>query len=196
MIFSVCYYRNVDYQSENLRYLLWREKVRRFDWPVQLSSWACCDVHRASDLLSGSAPQSSEQQQIAIRLGLQEEDLQYSRLLELDGMNILQENLKYLFASLDHGQKKHLSLQLDVHATNLSRWLAGTQQPRPTHLASLLRYFGLDPSTNLSNEPLFLSLSVLTDPERRRWLLDRVQTMSPDLLRSLFPAFERLMREP
>ncbi len=179
--------------SENLRYLLWDKKVARKRWTAQLAEWAGCSLHRAKSLLQGAELLPDEQEQIAQQVNIPEEDIHFKRLVER--VDILQENLGYLFDSLEHGEGKVLAESIDANPTTVSRWRSGEQNPRRYNLVALCHFFGLSSGTDLETDPIFLSLGPVGDRRRREWLHERVDQLDSAALQDLFPALERLFRD-
>jgi transcriptional regulator with XRE-family HTH domain len=56
---------------------------------------------------------------------------------------ILQHNLNFLFAGMKRGGKQDAAAVIGVSSLTLSRWLSGTRDLSPRHLAAILNYFGL-----------------------------------------------------
>lgn|SRR5262249_52726099 len=184
-----------DYVSENLRYLLWRRGVDRKRWVEHLAHWVHCDLHRAGELLRKGNLQPSEAGTLSRATGYSEEDVRFARLVEEARAKILVENLRYLVRSLERGQKKALASHLRVHATTISRWCSGTQRPERPSLNGLLRYFGLPSGTDLTSQPVFLSLSPISVTARKEWLRAQVDRLDAETLSELFPALERLLED-
>ena len=182
---------NLSQTGENLRYLLWRLGVDRNGWASHLAGWARCTEHRAEELLQGAELETREQERIARAADVREEELQYARLVEAE--NILLQNLRHLLNSLEHGQKGVLAGAVGVHYTTISKWYRGDQSPTRDHLDALRRFFGLASDTDLRTDPLFLSLTPISDLERRAWLIRRIEEADPETLEEYFPTFRRLL---
>jgi transcriptional regulator with XRE-family HTH domain len=180
--------------AENLRYLLWKNKVKRSLWAEQLASWANCSERRAESLLRTGRITAQEQARIAESTDVSEESLRFSRLIEERSVDVLSENLKHLLDSLPYGGNKKLADELEVDPQTVSRWRSGRQLPRPSHLLGISRYFALPIGTHLDADPIFLSLSPVTAAEQLEWVQRHVAGLSPEELHSLFPALERLLR--
>jgi len=181
--------------SNNLRYLLWVGNVPRSKWLEQLATWAKCDLQRAEQLLRNGDLRLNEQSSIAEAVGILEEDLLLTSLLEVQGVDILQENMKYLISTLKHGEQKKMAAYVGVNPTTVSRWYGERLRPTRKHLEWISMYFGLPPHTNLEAEPIFLSLGPITADKRRQWLAERMYALDVTTLHALFPAFERLLEE-
>lgn len=180
----------------NLRFLLWRAGVRREDWASHLASWTGGGEARAKALLRGAKIGDDEQRSVSDRVGCTEEELQTERLWE-GQVNVLRENLNYLLDKKQTGEKlSDISRGSGVKQVTLSRWKSGRQEPEGRQLVKLARYFGLTADTNLRTDPVFLSLSPVGELMRRQWLHRKVEELDADALHELFPAFERLMKDP
>jgi transcriptional regulator with XRE-family HTH domain len=107
----------------------------------------------------------------------------------------LAENLRFLFSGLGHGGKKSLASKLGIDPTTVSRWLSGAYEPQPASLSQLVSEFGLPSGTNLEEDPVFLSIEPVSLIERREWINKRINVLSSDELRELFPALRRLLEE-
>lgn len=184
-----------DHAVENLRYLLWQRGVSRERWVDHLAGWLHGDSRRAAELLRKGGLSPEEAAVLERTLGQSEEDLRFARLATGVRQGILVQNLRYLVRSLERGQQKQLAADLDVHPTTLSRWCAGKQRPERPSLVGLLRFFGLPAGTDLTSEPLFLSIDPISLTARRRWLHDRIEQLDVDTMSALFPALARMLEE-
>lgn len=184
--------------SENLRFLLWEKEIDRTRWSQQLAVWVACTPERAEALLHGQTLTSSEQETLANKLGISEEDLQFRSLVEERGIDILYENIRFLLDSLKHGQQKEMAERIGVSPTTVSRWvsLQSTQRPQPAKREALRNYFGLATWIDLEKTPLFLALLPIGAKQQKEWLYDHIEQLKPDTLAQLFPALERLLRNP
>lgn len=178
----------------NLRYLLWRRKVDKRDWAAQLAAWAGCDLQRAEVILRGTRLTTDELSHLAESTGISEEDLQYQDLLSK--VDILKENLAYLIGGPPRGKKKELAEYLQVRPGTLSRWLSGKQRPTPKYLRQIQAYFGIPSELDLTTRPLFLCLSPVGEVKQREWLHHQINQLDAKILQEIFPALERLFREP
>ena len=184
---------SISQPAENLRYLLWKAGVDRSEWVVHLRGWVRCDIRRAEELLRGAKLRTEEQERIAQTTDVRDEDLQYTRLVATE--DILLENLRYLLDSLGHGKKALLAKTVGVHYTTISRWNRGDQRPTKAHLEGISCFFGLASRTDLGSDCLFLSLSPVSDLERREWLHRRIKEADPETLKKYFPTFRRLLED-
>jgi hypothetical protein len=182
--------------TENLRYLLWRsENLKREDWARRLAEWAKCEFQRAKELLRGANPSIEEQESIAAAVERSEGDLRHSRLIEDEGVDILRNNVLHLLESLEHGEQGRLAKAIGVDEDTVTSWKAG-QGIRLNNLMALSAYFGLKSNVDLRTNPIFLELTPFGDMARRRRLQSHIDQLEPDSLQDLFPALERLLREP
>jgi transcriptional regulator with XRE-family HTH domain len=186
--------------SRNVRYLLWRKGVNRAQWETWLTSHTSMDVVTVRSLVAGTLNDGQmpardvRKLAHAFELGDEDDNLRFADFVS-DGCNILAENLKYLSESLGHGGKKSLAAKLDVNPTTVSRWLNGSSQPPQSTLLQIATYFGMKLDTNLQEDPVFLSSQPAGLVERRRWLHTRLEALSAEDLRDLYPALRRLLEE-
>jgi hypothetical protein len=151
--------------------------------------------------VSGDLPdeQASEEcvQQLAqaFELSGDDDNLRFADLVA-DECNVLLENLRFLFESLGRGGKKSFAIEQSVDPTTVSRWLNGSYEPHASAVAQIVAYFGLHPLTDLRRDPVFLSAEPIAMSDRRKWLHGRVDALSLDDLRELYPALHRLLKEP
>jgi hypothetical protein len=182
--------------TENLRYILWSSKnLERSDWATTLAGWAKCDIQRAKELLRGANPSAEEQERIAAAVERSESDLRHSRLIEDEGVNILRTNVLHLLESLGHGEQGQLAKAIGVDEDTVTSWKSG-QGIRSKNLIALSAYFGLKSNVDLRTNPIFLELTPFGDMARRKRLQSHIDQLEPDSLQDLFPALERLLREP
>jgi transcriptional regulator with XRE-family HTH domain len=179
--------------SDNLRYLLWRRGIDRERWALEVVSWLDCSPARAADLLTGATPSQRDVDELSRRLGVTPEELRFTTYLDDLGGDLLIENLRYLADGIEHGVKKKIAEELGVHATSLSRWLAGTHRPDKRYRSMLASHFGLQSELELTNAPLFLSLLPVSENDRKRWLRSAVDELDHRRLNELFPALHRLL---
>lgn len=181
--------------AENLRYLLWRNKVERSSWVSQLATWIEGSERRAEELLKQGNLQPTERERIAQTVNRTDEELQFGRLIETDGVDILLQNVQYLLDTLEHGEQTQLAKSIGMSSTSISRWHRSIQRPDKTAQIGLCKYFGLPPDVDLETKPIFLTLSPLTDRQRRIWLRERINKVSATKLQALFPALELLLKD-
>lgn len=167
---------------------MWREKVEREKWIVQLASWANCSLELAQSILERGELEIKEMNNICKNLHISEDELVYA--FENSGIDILSENLKYLVL---RGRQKDLAEAIGVHNTNISKWKSGKQRPERKNLEKLNHYFSLPESVDLASDPLFLSLHPVTPQQRRKWITERLEKISSRRLAELFPALECLL---
>jgi transcriptional regulator with XRE-family HTH domain len=183
--------------SQNARFLLWRQGVPTQEW----TSWLCRVPNLSRPVISGlvsgeldDAAVSEEQlAAVAEGFGLGEvEELRYSDFAK-ERADVLQENLRYLFGSVEHGGKKALARALEIDPTTISRWLNGSYPPQGPTLGRLVSHFGLPEGTDLRKDPVFLSAEPLASLERRRLIRSAVDALSEREFRELYPALKRLL---
>lgn len=184
--------------SQNLCFLLWQRQVPRADWAGEVKRWAgCSDEQKANELLSGINPSPVEVKAISQAVQIDEQELYYSDLLKQSQTNIWRQNVAYLVKTLKHGEKKNLAEHLGVKSSGtITKWKEQSVEPEKTYKEGLNQFFGLPSFINLEQDPLFLSRSPIDTASQRAWLHERIDQMSDRTLQTLFPALERLLRDP
>jgi transcriptional regulator with XRE-family HTH domain len=180
--------------SENLRYLLWRSKIKREDWSVQLSAWAKCHKSRAEEILNGAPLETIEQQEIAKNTDVSEEAIQTERFLN-DKVDVLWENIKFLTEKDYTGEKLvAIARAIGVSQVTISRWRSRNQRPEDAQIAKLCLYFNLPAKTDLKTDSIFLSLYPIGALDRKNWLKQQIDQLDPEILDEIFPALRRLLK--
>jgi len=185
-----------DQFSVNLRYLLWRSESVRDDWVSNVVDWLDCPALRVRNLLTGVIPNQREVDILSERLGVTPEELRFTNLVDELGDNLFLENFRYLVDGVEHGEKNNIAKIVGVHPTSLSRWLSGTHHPDKRFRALLAIYFGLSSETELTSEPLFLSLLPVSENDKKRWLRSAIDDLNLRDLNNLFPALFKLLEPP
>ena len=179
--------------SANLRYLLWRCRTDREQWVSEIVGWLDISPARATGLLTGAIPSQREVDNLSESLGVTSEELRFTSFVDELGNDLFIENLRYLADGVEHGEKREIAKELGVHATSLSRWLAGTHRPDKRYRAMLANYFGLQSETELTNTPLFLSLLPVSEHDKKVWLRTKINDLDQRNLNNLFPALFKLL---
>ena len=185
--------------SLNVRYLMWRKRVPSDHWLAWLTDRTSLEQSVAQSLSRGvltDAQVTVEQlRELARAFEFEDEGetLRFADLTHEAAVDVLHENLKFLFDSLGHGGKKLFAAALGIDPTTVSRWLKGSCQPQAPSLHQIVSYFGLPHATDLREQPIFLSEQPMSQVERRRWLHQRIDSLSTDDLRELYPALRRLL---
>lgn len=181
----------ISIESNNLRYLLWKEeKIDRESWVDQLGRVLNCSQKRAKQLLLNELPTKTEVENVAKAYTRSYDEFLVSLFFD-DKVDVLPENLKYLFESI---KQKELADKIGVKERTVSRWKNGDHDISDFHLTEIRQYFGLPFEINLRNDPIFLSWLPIDDPRRRQWLQRRIQEIDSDKLRNFFPALEKLLK--
>lgn len=186
--------------SKNIRYLLWKRGVNRSSWASWLETHSLLGSGKARALIGGKlndaelSPQELGELARSLEIENDGESLRFADFAQ-EANGVLRENLKFLFDSLGYGGKKTLATELGIDPTTISRWLNGAYEPNLPTIRQLVTYFGLPPLTDLREEPVFLSVEPVALAERRRWLHSRIEALSSDMLRELYPALRRLLEE-
>jgi hypothetical protein len=186
-----------DSASTNLRFLLWHHKVAKADWAGAVAQWTGSNEARAERLLSGSVPPSVEDlRSLAEALQISEDEILYADLLKEAEVNIWQENVLHLLNTLKHGENKRLASFLDLEGGTISKWKKRLYNPEKKHKQKLQDFFAVPTPIDLEADPVFLSLSPCDATSQRTWLHSKIDHLSERSLQQLFPALERLLREP
>lgn len=183
--------------SNNVRFLLWDKKIPRTGWEawlVKANIPSAMSKRLIQGTLTDDKIESGQMRAIAEAMGLDEESLRSVHLPQARA-DVLLENLRFLIGTLGHGGKKSLAAKLDIDPTTVSRWLRGGYEPQPASLSQIVSEFGLQPGTDLLKDPVFLSAEPISVVERKEWLNKRIDALSPEELRELFPALRRLLEE-
>lgn len=184
--------------STNVRYLLWRQSVPRERWELWIAGRTSLSRHAVGGLIRGETDDATvttdELRELAGALDLDAEALRYSDL-STEGVNVLVENLRFLFDSLGRGGKKVVALELGVDPTTISRWLCAACEPQAASMRQLVAFFGLPSTTDLREDPVFLSAVPVSLTEQKRWVHNRVLALGVKEFRELYPALRRLLEE-
>jgi hypothetical protein len=182
--------------AENVRFLLWRAKLNRPEWIGTAASWFGCTVARAARILDGrEEPKAGEAQRLLEATEQDDQSFPFVRLAEGTERTILGENIRYLADALEHGHKQKMCASLGIHRSTLARWIAGTSKPSRSKQLVLLAYLSLPATTDLSEDPLFLSLDPVSSAERRDALRRSLDRLDDTTLNELYPALKRLLGE-
>jgi len=181
--------------SQNIRYLLWKKGVDRFEWPAKFAEVVGCAEDAAENLLSGGCAilGDKELKALANFAGVEQLDLTSKDLLVSADLNLFHENLSFLIDLLPHGEKQHFAQELGVDATTISRWKSGAQRPTKNKLKMVRNYFGVEDDVILEETPLFLSVWPIGVFGTKRWLHRRIEKLDKGAIRLLYPALKRLL---
>lgn len=182
--------------SLNVRYLLWTGEVPREQWASWVTDRTSLGRQDSAAFLSGAVADADVRAEVlralSAALDVAEEDLRFADMPR-DSGRTLHHNLQYLFDALEHGGKSRIADALSLNPTTVSRWLNGSSVPRNATLRQLVLHFGLPAETDLRETPIFLSTEPVASTERRQWVHERVDALSADELRDLFPALRRIL---
>jgi transcriptional regulator with XRE-family HTH domain len=181
--------------SENLRFLLWFKRVPWSEWAPVLGHWAECEFGRAEELLEGSEPAQHELEHIVRAVDYSEEALVRTSLLAAHGIDVLQENIRFLTEHLGYGRKKDLAAAINIYPTTITKWRSGESHPQGSNLEALCRYFGLPASINIEVEPIFLVVETREQREQRVWVRARMEKLSPETWRLAYPFLKSFLAE-
>lgn len=198
---KLSFFDKLTVSTENIRYLLWSTpKLQRTEWVKQLVAWLRIqDTEHAYALLAGLEQISSEESRLllyAFEDQYTEDDLQYQRLVTRSSVDILLENIRFLTDEALDKKQKEFAHEIGAGQVTVSRWRSGEQQPNRTNQLAIVGYFGLPREIDLSIDALFLYPGPISDQQRRIWLNQRIAKLEPTTLRQLYPALERLLKDP
>ena len=198
---KISFFDKMAYSTENIRYLLWQARPHQRDaWPKQLAAWLSNDdLEYVTALIAGYALATTRDQQLLLTTfddRYQEQHFQYARLVELDQVAILLENIRFLTEIPNEMKQKEFATAIGVTPVTLSRWRSGEQKPHKSNQIAIVSYFGLPHEIDLEVDALFLYPGPISDAQRRSWLRGAIDRLDVTTLRRLFPAFERLLKDP
>ena len=182
--------------AENLRYLLWKQHGHERDrWIADVRQWFGCSSAVARKLLKYGQEESIDSgavlKTLARQTNISDQELAHSQLLPQK--EVLANNIDCLFSELNHGKRVVIAAEIGVDISTVSRWRRGKLKPSTRHLEKLHLLFGLEQVIDLTTEPLFLSIDLISESQRREWLKIQVSQLPSSDLKDLFPALERLL---
>lgn len=186
----------MDNLSHNLKYILSEKGISRGDWTKALSSMLRCGQDRAQALLNGDTTDlKNDELKILTKFsGVDSARLLSENLIDNDKVDVFARNISFLIDRLPHGKKKHLAESLGVDQTTISRWGNGTQRPTKKKITAILDYFNLPRTTDLRNDPLFLSTMPIGEDETKKWLKNKIDKLDGEKLKELAPALFMLLK--
>jgi len=184
---------NLPQVVKNLRYLLYLAAPDTSCWERVIHSKIGCGIHRAGEILAGEEPNKKELWKIAEWCGRSPDDVGSAPIYPSDRDGLLKENVRFLLSCLAHGMNSKLAASLNVKPVQVSRWKSGKQLPPKKTQADLLRYFALDPGTDLTGVPLFLASYPIHAQAQRDWLIHRLQEISNEDLSPHFQSIRKLI---
>ena len=186
--------KNLPQLVRNLRYKLYSKTPDTTQWERIAREKARLRTYCVRGILDGEIdPEADELERIAEWCGASLEDLQTAPIYPADREGMTKANIAFLLDSLGHGGRGPLAERLGVRKEQLSRWASGKQVPHLANQRDLLRYFALDPDTDLGSVPLFLISFPIHGEARKKWLLKAIQEMPPDKLDPYFESMRKLL---
>ena len=190
--------------SLNLRYLLWKKDIPQEKWVKKITECLNSDNDmRAEDLLRGAKPSDRELDKIKEGIPLSEEEymgLMNTNIIKLaqtgGDLEIWQENFLFLLTKIPHGKNQDFASKLGFDPSNISKWKNRKQKPEKNKKAAVKKYFGIPLNFDLEEDLLFLSLDPISIQEKKDWICKRINQLNPNAIQELFPAFQRLLRDP
>jgi hypothetical protein len=184
--------------AENLRVLVWFfYKDRDYDKTKALSQLALrtgiSEDRLYLFLTGGEVPSGHEVDILSDVFKVNHTELYYEDLLSIYCINVLAENIRYLFKQLPRGGKKEFATWADTHESTVARWISGETVPGKENQQKIKEYFKLEPDEDLVNRPLFLSLEPVGMLEKRKACQKLLDELSPEEFARLYPALKKLL---
>lgn len=188
------YFKNLSQMTLNLRYKLYRETEDTTCWERLVGEKVHLRNHQVRAILEGEeVPEPKVQERIAEWCGCGVDDLGSAPMYPADREGMKKANLSFLLDSLPHGAKTDLAKKIRVQPSQVTRWHGGKQQPHDSNLRDMLRYFALDPDTDLGSVPLFLVNFPIHGEARKKWLVKTIQEMPSAKLDPHFESIRKLL---
>lgn len=184
-------------QSTNLRFLLWQKNVPRKEWLRKVANWFNGDLQRAREILNNETISKRELDFFQKNFDYSEDEIMeilQGNLLSNNQISIFMENLDYLLEQLNDKRSKILS-EIGISSSTYSRLKNNQQTPNSHTRKKICDFFGINEATNLSEEPLFLSLEPIGIYLQKQWLYERIDKISGTEFQRLFPALRRIFDE-
>jgi transcriptional regulator with XRE-family HTH domain len=181
----------------NIRFLLRRTKAPTERWAHELSrrTRTAISMIRAKEIIygEGKAVTDEELGTIGDAFARDAEELRVGCLYSEGPEALRKENLSFLLDTLPRGGRKALATKLGIRQATVTRWVSEGKVPETKNLEGLLKHLGLDPDLDLAVEPLFLSLQPVGGFLQRKWLLERLESMTEEEITRFFPALARIV---
>jgi transcriptional regulator with XRE-family HTH domain len=116
-------------------------------------------------------------------------------LLSNNKISIFMENLDYLLEQLNNKKQGEILSEIGISRSTYSRLKNNQQSPNSHTRRKICDFFGINEATNLSEEPLFLSLEPIGIYLQKQWLYERIDQISGIEFQRLFPALRRIFDE-
>ncbi|MEO1390273.1 MAG: hypothetical protein AAFV85_23315 [Cyanobacteria bacterium J06634_6] len=175
---------------------MWKQNKPQKSWVSEIATWTNSREERALELLNGISTTESEAKALSQATGYSQDELLFTDLLAASNLDIWQENVVSLVNSLARGENSQLAEALGIKSSTISNWKSRRQKPEKTHKQGIYVFFGVPSTLDIEEYPLFLSLSPISSEEQRLWLREKIDQLSNQTLQQLFPALERLLKEP
>ncbi|AMA10653.1 hypothetical protein [Picosynechococcus sp. PCC 73109] len=190
----------------NVRYLLWQAQGQKVHgtwgdrlqaWSELLATWLVCSSGRAKQILYGRE-RLNQGDLTTLQKNLTMDDdrfmaFQNTRLCQVEGCSIWQENIVFLLTTLQHGRYQELAEYLKIDRATLSKWKSKITKARSSHKEKLRIFFGISPEIDLEQYPLFLSIEPFSIAEKKQHLKDKIDALDEEVCTQLFPALEKLL---
>ncbi|MHA7816167.1 MAG: helix-turn-helix domain-containing protein [Pseudohaliea sp.] len=171
--------------------MLWLEGLPPDAWARHVADIVGSGPAEARALLESRIASLATLKRLEARFGVAGEELLYADLLAESGKNVLRENLRYLLQ--ERGSKKRMADALDLNVNTVSKWMSGRSTPQASNLQAILRYFDFPTWTDLTKEPVFLSLEPTSVQQQRAWLIERVHAVDVRVIRRHFASLHKIL---
>lgn len=189
----------MDQIIKNLYILMWLcVKGNAYDYSsenalVLFSERVGLQVERLRELLSGKAVLSDQEiDRISCIFGFSKEELCLSNLLDEFKVNVLSENIGYLFRQLPRGGLAEYAKWSGVDPSTINRWIHG-QTPGKQNLEKIREYFQLNDSEDLEESLLFLSLGPVGDRQRKNECMRLLGELKEEEFSKMYHAIKKLL---
>lgn len=189
----------MDQLVKNFRILMWtcvKEKAYDYTGEKALSFFSertGLPAERLRAFLTGrEVPADCEAERISSVFGFSKEELCFSNLIEEFEVNILSENIDYLFNQLPRGGLTEYAKWAGVDPSTINRWIHG-QTPGKQNLEKIKEYFRLNNSEDLESSLLFLSLGPVGDRQRKNECMKLLEEMEVKEFSELYSAIKKLL---
>jgi hypothetical protein len=189
----------MDQLVKNLRILMWTcVKEKAYDYPSEKSlTFFSVRTGLPGDrlhafLLGKQVPSDHEAERISSVFGFNKEELYLSNLIEEFNVNILSENIDYLFKQLPRGGLTEFTEWVGVDQSSVSRWRHG-QTPGKQNLEKIKEYFRLNNTEDLKSSLLFLSLEPVGDRQRKNECIRLLNELEVEEFAKMYPALKKLL---
>lgn len=144
-------------------------------------------------ILGKDVPGDDEVVKICDAFGFTPEELYYGNLLDEYQVNVITENIRYLFRQLPRGGITDFAKWTGIDESTVHRWIRKGQTPGKEKLKKIKEYFQLNESEELERDLLFLNLEPVGDVQRKKECIRLLEQMPPHEFSKIYPALKKLL---